>query len=116
IWLVDLMPVADPALVATAVSGTLGVVERRDMPSLAGLVKHLRAVELLLVLDNCEHLAEACADVANEILRSCAGVRVLATSRVPLAIHGELDYTLEPLPIPEEDTPVDELVRSPSVR
>ena len=62
VWLVDLMPLSDPGHVPGAVARTLGVADRPDVTPLAGLVDHLRTMELLLVVDNCEHLAEACAD------------------------------------------------------
>ena len=116
VWLVDLMPVSDPALVGAAVARTLGVAERPDVAPVAGLLDHLREQELLLVLDNCEHLAEACAGLTHELLRACPDVRVLATSRISLGILGELAYALEPLPVPQHDAPVEEVAELASVR
>ena len=116
VWLVDLMPVTDPALVPAAVARTLGVADRPDVTPLDGLLDYLRATECLLVLDNCEHLAEACAAFTNEVLRACADVRLLATSRVALGTSGELDNALEPLDTPSEDVSADEVEQFASVR
>jgi predicted ATPase len=112
VWLVDLTELADGALVEGAVATALGVPEGAG----DGLVEHARPLELLLVLDNCEHVVDACADLVHKLLRGCANVRVLATSRVPLGVRGELDYALEPLAAPAEDGSAEELERSPAVR
>jgi predicted ATPase/DNA-binding SARP family transcriptional activator len=116
VWLVDLMPVSDFTLVPAAVARTLEAAERPEATPLAALLDHLRALELLLVLDNCEHLAEPCAELTHEVLRTCPDVRVLATSRVPLGTPGELDYALEPLATPAEDAPAAEVEQFASVR
>jgi predicted ATPase/DNA-binding SARP family transcriptional activator len=112
VWLVDLTGLADGALVEGAVAATLGV------PDGAGveLFDHARLLELLLVLDNCEHVVDACAAVVDALLRGCPNIRVLATSRVPLGVRGELDYALDPLAAPAENGSVEELERSPAVR
>ncbi len=116
VWFVDLMPVTDPALVPVAVARTLGVADRPDVTPLVGLLEQLQRLELLLVLDNCEHVVEACAELAHEVLRACADVRVLATSRRALGTPGELDYALAPLSIPSDDASTQEVQDSPSVR
>jgi predicted ATPase/DNA-binding SARP family transcriptional activator len=116
VWLVDLMPVSDPALVPVAVARALGAAERPRVTPLAALLDHLRALELLLVLDNCEHLAEACAELANEVLRACVDVRVLATSRLALRAPGELDFALQPLATPTEETAAGEIGQFASVQ
>ena len=64
------------------------------------LLGHLRNRAVLLVLDNCEHLADACALLAEQLLESCPRVRLLATSREPLAARGEVQYAVDPLPVP----------------
>jgi NB-ARC domain len=76
---VELAALADPALVVRTVAATLGVREAADRPALAMLVEALRDRRLLLALDNCEHLLDACATLAEALLRGCPGVRVLAT-------------------------------------
>ncbi|MDQ3672595.1 MAG: hypothetical protein M3364_09220 [Actinomycetota bacterium] len=116
VWLVDLTALSQPALVPTGVARVLDVSERPDVPVLDALLDHLRRTELLLVLDNCEHLVDACGELAFEVLRGCEHVRMLATSRVALAISGEADYLVEPLPTPEADLPADDAERYPSVR
>jgi predicted ATPase/DNA-binding SARP family transcriptional activator len=97
VWVVDLTELADGDLVLGAVAAVLGVPDGPDEQLRDALISHVRERELLLVLDNCEHLVAACAEVVHAVLRGCANVRVLATSRVPLAVRGELDYALEPL-------------------
>ncbi len=116
VWLVDLTAHADPRTTASAVAGVLGVRERPDVSSLNGLVEHLRNEELLILLDNCEHLASACGELVHEILRASPSVRVLATSRIPLGAPGEVDYAVDPLPTPTDDLSADEVARFASVR
>ena len=96
-WFVDLAPVADAARVPAAVADVLGVRAEPERPLLDTLLGFLRARRLLLVLDNCEHLVDACARFADSISRNCAGVRSLATSREPLGISGETVWRMPSL-------------------
>jgi predicted ATPase/DNA-binding SARP family transcriptional activator len=114
VWLVDLTALSDPGLVFGAVAAALGVAESGDQRE--ALLAHAKHLELLLVLDNCEHLVTACAELVDAVLRACPNVRVLATSRVPLGLAGELDYALPPLDAPVEGASGVELERSPAVR
>lgn len=116
VWLIDLTVHADPRTMASAVASVLGVRERPDMSALNGLIEHLRNEELLILLDNCEHVASACGELAHEVLRACPSVRVLATSRIPLGTPGEVDYGVDPLPTPTDDLPANEVARFASVR
>jgi predicted ATPase/DNA-binding SARP family transcriptional activator len=116
VWLVDLTTHTDPRTTPSVVAGVLGVRERPDVSPLDGLVDHLRNEELLILLDNCEHLASACGELVHEVLRACPSVRVLATSRIPLGAPGEVDYAVDPLPTPTDDLPADEVARYASVR
>jgi non-specific serine/threonine protein kinase len=101
-WLVELAPLADPALVPQAVARALGVAESPGRPLVETLVAALRLRQpLLLVLDNCEHLVDACARLV-EALLDCPTVRVLATSREPLAIGGELTWRVPSLGVPDD--------------
>ncbi len=100
-WLVGLASLADPSLVAKAVASTLGVYEQPGRPLTATLADYLRAKSLLLLLDNCEHLLAATAQLADTLLRSCANVRILATSRERLGIAGELTYRVPSLSLPD---------------
>jgi non-specific serine/threonine protein kinase len=101
IWLADLAPLAEGALVAGAVAQAVGVRERSGEPVLETLVGALRAGRRLLVLDNCEHLIEDAAALAATLLARCPELRVLATSRAALRAGGELVWRVPSLPVPE---------------
>jgi predicted ATPase/DNA-binding SARP family transcriptional activator len=116
VWVVDLTALSDPDLVEGAVAAAVGVDDGRRDRMLEALLGHVRPLELLLVLDNCEHLAAACAELAAAVLRACPNVRIVATSRVPLAVMGEVEYALDPLAAPDEGVSGEELERSPAVR
>ena len=118
VWLVELAAVSDPALVIQAVADVFGIREWQAEPYIELVVEHLRAREVLLVLDNCEHLVDACATVAQTLLRGCPGVRILATSRQALRIPGEVVFRVPSLPVPDPDAEVDpaELMSIDSVR
>ncbi|MEX5720773.1 ATP-binding protein [Geodermatophilus maliterrae] len=99
---VRLSGVTDAAQVAPAV---LAALEVRDVPTATAedrVLGHLGGRAVLLVLDNCEHLADACAVLAERLLESCSRVRLLATSREPLAARGEVQCALDPLPVPTD--------------
>jgi predicted ATPase/class 3 adenylate cyclase len=100
VWLVELGALADPALVPQAVAAAVGVREAPGRPLLATLTDALRPKRLLVVLDNCEHLLDACARLADALLRTCPHVRVLATSREALGIAGETAWRVPSLPVP----------------
>jgi len=105
VWLVELAQVEDHGLVQTAVAIVLGV---REQPSLS-LAESLAAViggrHVLLVLDNCEHVIDAAAGLCDGLLRAGHDLRVLATSREPLGVAGEVRFPLLPLPVPAGETP-----------
>jgi predicted ATPase/class 3 adenylate cyclase len=106
VWFVDLGPLSDPTLVENALGATLGVREQPQRPVLETLLHYLRRKHLLLILDNCEHVIEEVARIADAILRSCPDVRMLATSRELLRIHGEHVYRVPSLSFPPENHPV----------
>ena len=89
VWLVELAPLSDPDLVPQAAASALGVPEASDRSPTEDLVEHLKGLRTLLVLDNCEHLIEGCADLTDTLLRTCPDLRILATSREPLRVAGE---------------------------
>jgi predicted ATPase/DNA-binding SARP family transcriptional activator len=90
---------ADPALVAEPLAEALGA----DQPTVAGVTAAVGDRELLVVLDNCEHLAKAVADLVVEVLRACPAVKILATSRIPLGVTGECAWAVPPLEVPSPD-------------
>jgi predicted ATPase/DNA-binding SARP family transcriptional activator len=116
VWLIDLSTISDPNLVPSAVATTLACPERPVTSVYEALAEHLRRLELLLVLDNCEHLLAACAGLVNTLLPACAQVRILATSRRAFPAAGGLEYRVDPLPVLPETASVAELERSASVR
>jgi predicted ATPase/DNA-binding XRE family transcriptional regulator len=102
IWLMDLAPLADPALLTRTVASVVGVIEGPRRSLEAALAWLLRERDLLLIFDNCEHLIEACAGLVDRLLRACPDLRVIATSREPLGIGGEQLYDVAPLTVPPE--------------
>ena len=96
---VGLAPLADPSLFVSTVMRSLGVAEAQDRTPTEALVNHLRDKNLLLVLDNLEHLLEAVPEVA-ALVEACPGLVVLVTSRAPLRIRGEREYPVPPLALP----------------
>jgi predicted ATPase/DNA-binding CsgD family transcriptional regulator len=100
VFFVELADVTDPHLVASCLASTLSVRERPDAGVVASLAGTIGADRVLVVLDNCEHLAEACAELAAALLLACPNLRLLATSRQSLAVPGELAWRLLPLSTP----------------
>jgi predicted ATPase len=100
VWWIDLAPLNDRAHVTKAVAHTLGVRESPDEPLLATLNAFLSHRRALLVLDNCEHLVAACADLVATLLSRCPDLKVMATSRQPLGLAGEFNLPVPPLAVP----------------
>ncbi len=101
VWLVDLAPLSDPGLLPQTVAGVLGLGEEGgDRTLTETLTDALRLKSLLLLWDNCEHLVDACARLAESLLRACPGLRLLATSREALAIGGEAVLPVPSLSLP----------------
>jgi predicted ATPase/DNA-binding CsgD family transcriptional regulator len=117
-WLVELASLHDEELLARTVSTALGSRDQSARPSAETLAEHLRDKRLLLVLDNCEHLLDACAVLVSRLLPAAPGLRVLATSREPLSAIGETVLVVPPLtvPVPRKDRAVGELSRVDAVR
>jgi predicted ATPase len=101
VWLVELAQLADPVLVPCAVAAVLGVHEEPNQPLVEALIAYLKEKRLLLVIDNCEHLLTACADLASALLRTCAGLRIMATSREHLGVSRERVHHVPPLRAPD---------------
>jgi len=100
VWWVELAPLNDGALVLPAIAKTIGIKESPEQTLIADLVQYLRDKQLLLLLDNCEHLIADCASAAEQLLTRCEGVQVLATSREPLNIAGEVIWRIPVMSLP----------------
>ncbi|MEJ8848566.1 ATP-binding protein [Variovorax rhizosphaerae] len=118
VWFVALAPVADPSLVTRTVAGVLGVHEEPGRPLIDTLLDFLRHRELLIVLDNCEHVIDACAQWSDTVLRTSARTRTLATSREALGIDGERVWRMPSLraAVPDAEPSPDELMDYPATR
>ncbi len=116
-WLVELAEVRDPALVGNATLAALDLRDQAATEPRALLLAYLRDKELLLVVDNCEHLLEAAALLVTDVLKAAPGVRVIATSREPLSVPGEHVLPLPPLELPgaQADESLDQLRQNESV-
>jgi predicted ATPase len=101
IWLVELATLTDPRLVPAVVARVLGLREQAQRPLVETIQEYLRPRETLLLLDNCEHLADACASIASALLRGCPRLTIVATSREPLRLSGEAQWPLPPLATPD---------------
>jgi len=115
VHLVELAAIRAPHLVSRAVATVLSVWEEPGRPLLDTLMSHLRGRRLLLVLDNCEHVLEECARVADALLQSCPDLSVLATSQAPFGIGGEQVWPLAPLAIPGAEAPTELVASSEAV-
>jgi predicted ATPase len=105
VWLVELAAVQDPVLVPAVVATVLGVPQVPGVPITESLTTGVARQQLLLVLDNCEHVLGAVAELCGALLSSTDDVRVLATSREPAGVAGEARYRLQPLAVPEPSPP-----------
>jgi non-specific serine/threonine protein kinase len=114
--LVELAPLAEPALVPQAVGAALGAREAPGRPLADTLVQAVGRRRLLLVLDNCEHLVDACAALADALLRACPALQILATSREALGVPGETAWPVPPLSVPPAALPLARLAESEAVR
>ena len=116
-WVVELANVRDPALVGNATLAALDLRDQSATEPRALLLSYLRDKELLLVVDNCEHLLEAAALLVTDILQAAPGVRVIATSREPLSVPGEHVLPIPPLELPraQADESLDQLRQNESV-
>ncbi len=103
VWLVELAAVADPAAAPRAAAAVLNVREQPKEPLAATLAEALGTRKILLILDNCEHVVSAAAELANGLLRSCTNLSVLATSREPLGVSGETMYPVPSMALPDPD-------------
>lgn len=100
VWLTELAPISDPPLATKTIAATFDLTDSGDRPLLSRLIDFLRPRQLLLILDNCEHLLDAVAQIAATLLSNCPQLQVLTTSQETLAIPGEVVFRLQPLALP----------------
>jgi len=115
-WLAELAPVRDPALVDDGVTAVFSVTARAGQSAREALVEFLRTKELLLVLDNCEHVLDAAAELAGMLQRSCERLVILATSREGLGIEGERMIPVPPLAVPGAGADLAAVTQAEAVR
>jgi predicted ATPase/class 3 adenylate cyclase/tetratricopeptide (TPR) repeat protein len=116
VWFVDLAPVADPELVVATTARSMGLGEPGDRRALDVLLAFVEARKTLIVLDNCEHLLGPASRLTADMLQAAPQVRVLATTREPLRLQGEVVWPVPPLQVPADDTASGDLLRFESVR
>jgi predicted ATPase len=117
-WFVELAPLTDGDRVPQAVAAVLGIKEDAGRPVAEALNRTLRDRSLLLVVDNCEHLVQACAELAAMLLQAAPGVKILATSREPLNVRGETTYPMPVMSLPQakNGAPITELAQYEAVQ
>ncbi|MGZ9225585.1 MAG: AAA family ATPase, partial [Anaerolineales bacterium] len=116
IWLVEFASLNDPTLVPQTVATLFNLVEGSSEPLTEKLIHILRPKAILLILDNCEHLLDACAQLADALLRHCPNLKILATSREPLGISGEALFHVPPLALPDVQQVLQQLLRYESIQ
>lgn len=102
VWLVELAPLKDDSLIPQNIASIFGLRELPNMPIIDIVTDYLRAKQLLLILDNCEHLVDACAKLSDHLLRSCPQLKIIATSREALDIAGETAFQVPSLSMPDQ--------------
>lgn len=118
VWLVELASILNPLLVPRTTAIAIGLREEPQQPVIDMLCDYLLKKEMLIILDNCEHLVDACAQMTERILQTASNVKVFASSREALGIAGEVTYSVPPLKIPDlaELPPLDSLSQYESVK
>ena len=101
VWLIELAPLANPAFIISTIVSVLGLYEVQGIPLLHIVIDYLREKSLLLILDNCEHVIEASSQVAQQLLRACPQLKIIASSREALGVDGETVYRVPSLSLPD---------------
>ena len=107
VWFIDLAPVTDPNLVAKEIIQVLKIQEESNKAIIDTLIENIKNRSLLILLDNCEHLIQVCAEIADKLLRSVNNLRILSTSREALNISGEVVWRIPSLSCPDPDSEKD---------
>jgi predicted ATPase len=117
VWLLELAPLSNPEMIVQSLAMALNIREQPGRPLQTVIIDTLRSKKLFLILDNCEHLIEACAELALDLLRACPDVRIITSSREMLGVAGEMVYRVPSLALPDSpQASYDELAQSESVR
>jgi predicted ATPase/class 3 adenylate cyclase len=116
VWLVELAPITDPLLIPQTVCSVLDITPKGNTPALNVLVEYLKSKKILLVVDNCEHLINASAQLCDSVLHACPGVRIIASSREALGINGENAYRVPSLSLPRPTDGVHAIEGSEAVK
>ncbi|MBE0695906.1 MAG: AAA family ATPase, partial [Anaerolineaceae bacterium] len=117
-WLVELAPVTDPETILPTIAAVLGLQESKSREQRTLLLNYLREKHTLLLMDNCEHLLDACARLVNDLLKACPNLTLLVTSREGLGITGEIAYRVPSLAVPDPNDvpPVEKFAQYDAVR
>ena len=106
---IDLAPLSDPSLVVDAIGAAVGVKMEQGVATVDALVRTLEGTKTLVILDNCEHVIKGCADAVSALLRTGENVRMLATSREPIHLPGEMTWRVPSLSLPDRATSIEEI-------
>ncbi|HNB41852.1 MAG TPA: AAA family ATPase, partial [Anaerolineales bacterium] len=104
VWFIELASLSDPSLLLHTIQNTLGLIDQKNQPALLALQEHLKEKKALFILDNCEHLIEACAKLAFDLLRQTTHLKILASSREALSMHGEFAWRVPSLSLPDANS------------
>ncbi|HET9906978.1 MAG TPA: adenylate/guanylate cyclase domain-containing protein, partial [Anaerolineales bacterium] len=115
-WLIELAPLVNSTYILSTIASTFKLREAQGVPLLESVTNYLRGKQLLLILDNCEHLIEACANISDEFLQNCTNIKIIASSREALGINGETVYRVPSLSLPENGSSVSSLLDSEATR
>jgi len=116
VWLIELAPVFDRQIVARVIALAMGLRDEPQRPIMDMLCDYLREKELLLILDNCEHLLDSCAQLVNQLLKNCPSLKILVTSREAFGVLGEAAYRVPSLRLPELRQLLDKIRNYESIR
>jgi len=118
VWFVNLSPITNPDFIAKSIAEVLSIMEEPDKPIIETLINNIKDKSLLILLDNCEHLIQECAEIVNKLFQSVEGIRILATSREALNIYGEVIWMIPSLsfPAPGSRVLIDETDRYESIK
>jgi|GEM_PF-3431496 len=116
VWWVDLSPLSESALVAQTIAKVLGVREQAEKTYIRSITEHIGEQKILIVLDNCEQVLSACSQSVGALLAECPQLGVLATSREPLGVDGEVEWLVPVFPLPDTEMNAKSLNRNEAVR